>query len=745
MELRKYQADLLKKCHLALLDSQAPRVMMQLPTGGGKTRIAGKLLFKWLKYGRKAVWLTHRRELVTQTLNMLREDSVRAKEIPWIPGTKAPSTSNGVVILMAQTVTRRLGGVDIWGSYSEDDLMIIDEAHHAAAPGYAKAMSQWKGPVLGMTATPWRLSTKEGFDHLFNGLICGPQVENLQSDGWLCNAKVLSPPEDELILGGQVDSTGEYFEAGIEEANRDRQVWTAGALRFWEQHAKGRPTIVYAVSVNHAKNLVDVFDDAEIPSDVLLGETKPTERQIMIGRFKQGNLKVLVNVAVATEGFDLPDASCVLLTRPTMSLALYLQMVGRGMRPKPDSGNCLILDMAGNTMRHGLPEEDKEWSLRPRGEIGPPGEAPLIRCEKCEALSAASSHKCTNCGRPFGEECGRCGAWRAWKRWDLRNWCGTRHQLVCDFCHYDAHIEANLPVTEELEELRQITTDAILPADRDPFLKNLLEKEIRQALTISSRKEVELLNSIKQLESYLRDDDEMHLRYESHIASLPFEQRPSTFRQKAKSYAEWEKVQEDQLEAWEAEIESLKSQPMDGAKVFSTVREKVLRMLATEARELGLITDDTPQSANGGSNSSNSASGEGEWITLFELSERSENGLTDGIKPRKLRFPNGEEPATKSWRSLIRELSEYLIREELLTNEKCPILVRRMTSYLIHREPKHPSGRPFGNPIVLSNRLYLNSNLGSRKVARGCALLVEDVGGDPGQIMVQVPLRESVT
>ena len=126
------------------------------------------------------------------------------------------------------------------------------------------------------------------------------------------------------------------------------------------------PTIAYAVSVDHAHNLTNVFNDAGIPAAVILGDSKREERDKAIAGFRDGTIKVLVNVIVATEGFDLPDASCIAIARPTTSLALYLQMVGRGLRPKDD--NCLILDLAANSVTHGLPEEDREWSLKPRAE-----------------------------------------------------------------------------------------------------------------------------------------------------------------------------------------------------------------------------------------------------------------------------------------------------------------------------------------------------------------------------------------
>ena len=382
-ELRDYQLDLLERVGDVLADAGV-RIMMQLPTGGGKTHIAGELLSRWLEDGRKAVWLTHRKELATQTEGMLREAGVPATaNIRWTPRTNAPMIANGVVILMAQTVSHRNSNAEVWGGYNSSDLMIIDEAHHAAAGGWARAMKQWPGRIVGMTATPWRLSEKEGFDYLFDELHCGPQVAALQSGQWLCQSRVLLPPEEERIRSGEIDYTGDYSESGIELANEDRDIWTAGALRFWQEHGESHQTVVYAVSVRHARNLVAVFNDGGIPAGVLLGDTPDEERSRLLQEFRDGAIKALVNVAVATEGFDLPDASCVVLTRPTMSLSLYLQMVGRGLRPKPGGGDCVVLDLAGNSLRHGLPEEEREWSLRSRG-VQTAGEYTVVRCPECE-------------------------------------------------------------------------------------------------------------------------------------------------------------------------------------------------------------------------------------------------------------------------------------------------------------------------------------------------------------------------
>ena len=442
-ELREYQEELLHQVQESLrpVDTQ---IMMQLPTGGGKTVIAAHLLSDHLTEKRKAVWLTHRKELADQTKNMLDEVGVPAmSNIQWTPRTKAPRIVNGVVILMAQTVTRRTVTDGVWDDYDDRDLMIIDEAHHAAAEGWERAICQWPGRVLGMTATPWRLSKNEGFGHLFSELICGPQVADLQSQEFLCGAQVLLPTDDDKILGGKIGPIGDYTEKGIERAN-NKDVMTIRALKFWQEHAIDRQTIIYAVSRGHAHNLAAVFKDAGITAEVILGETQPEDRANAIENFAKGKLKALVNVAVATEGFDLPDASCVVIARPTKSLSLYLQMVGRGLRPKSYGGDCLILDLADNALEHGLPEENRRWSLAARGE-STDGEAPVARCEQCPAVSPAASHSCKSCGEPFGKDCQRCGKWRSSKNWTLEDWCKYTHDEVCDLCHQDVHVQAQLP------------------------------------------------------------------------------------------------------------------------------------------------------------------------------------------------------------------------------------------------------------------------------------------------------------
>ena len=457
VELRPYQEKLLQEAEEALAKPDA-RVMLQLPTGGGKTRIAAALLAGWVKRGGKAVWLTHRRELSDQTRNELNKSGVYATNtLEWEFYDLAPSIEGGVVVLMAQTVSYRNKRYEgLWDEYDSEDLLIIDEAHHSTAPGWERAIHRWPGRVIGLTATPWRLEKNLGFDHLFDCLIPGPQISELQAKGYLATAEVVVPDSDEIIIGGRLNSSGEFIEREIELANQGRLIWTRGALEFWQTHAEGRQTIIYAVSVRHAKNLAEVFNRAGVLADVILGSShqRPEERDRNVRQFRNGELKVLVNVAVATEGFDIPNASCVVLARPTMSLALYLQMVGRGLRRKPDDADCLILDLAGNIDRHGFPEDERQWSLEPHGQQGEGGSPPRVWCCNCNRLSHAASHNCWKCGNPFGKTCQWC-QWQPWKLWNAKDYCGDDHATVCDRCHPDAHILANLPLAGGLQEMMQ--------------------------------------------------------------------------------------------------------------------------------------------------------------------------------------------------------------------------------------------------------------------------------------------------
>ena len=738
-ELRDYQQELLDQAADRLIPGKA-RVMLQLPTGGGKTHIAGVLLRRWLTSGRKAAWLTHRTELADQTCRMLTDSGVSAISLKtWPPGDAAPSIPNGVVILMAQTVGRRTNSMEIWGSYRNADLLVIDEAHHATADGWERAIRQWPGPVIGLTATPWRLSKTEGFDHLFGELICGPPISELQADGWLCQARVHIPKPNDVIRGGSIAATGDYSESGIQQANSDHpDIMTAGALRFWQFHAAERQTIIYAISQDHARNLAAVFNDAGIPAAVVLSDTPPPERTRAIESFGNGTLRALVNVAVATEGFDLPDASCIVITRPTMSLALYLQMVGRGLRPKPDRKHrdCLILDLAGNSEIHGLPQETRQWSLQPRGN-NPGGDAPVIWCEECDGVSPAASHFCIVCHNPFGKDCPRCGAWQSHKRWSYETRCGQLHQRVCDLCHMDAHIQAQLPITEELRRL------TYMEPELDAVLRNLLDDERRRAGGADEERKGELRSLIAGRESELADDDRLNQAFENYIAGLPQEERPDTDPQKHRLYVEWEEGIKRELTGWTGELDKLDAKVPDKRLIYNNARERVMQALESVAQETGLLAQTprrevlvrTPDAENSIPVSLES----GKWMTFAQLSEWGKNVPGKGIpaKPKGFLDSNGTETSVEHWRDLLIITAEWLINKREITGDKCPVKIEFMKSrYLVHTTPNHSNGQKFITPKQLTSGLHLEVDWPSKDIVRICGPLLAEFGEDPAQFHV---------
>ena len=716
--------------------SQA-RLMLQLPTGGGKTHIAGALLRGWLQNGVKAVWLTHRVELAEQTRRMLTDAGISAINLTWPPGEDAPLISNGVVILMAQTVGRRTNRMQVWGNFNSGDFLVIDEAHHATAKGWERAIGQWPGRVIGLTATPWRLSRIEGFTHLFKELLCGPQVGELQDEGWLCRTRVFVPGPEEVILGGVINSIGEYSEGGIEQANLDRpDVMTAGALRYWKLHANERQTIVYAVSQDHARNLAALFNNEGIPASVMLGDTPAQERADAIESFSNGTLRVLVNVAVATEGFDLPDASCVVITRPTMSLALYLQMVGRGMRPKAKGEDCLILDLAGNSEIHGLPEDDRHWTLAPRVN-NVDGKGPVVRCEKCETVSPAASHMCIFCQHPFGKDCFRCGTWRAWERWRYENHCGSQHDLVCDLCHNDAHIQSELPVTGDLRRL------SMTELDLETVLQNLLAEEAQKAGNADEERMTELRSHIAAKEETLTNQEALLQSFENHTAALPEVDRPKSKVDEYHLFHVWEEGLKQERAGLDEELVRLESKAPDTQLIYDNARERVLLSLEEQARGLGLFPQtQRPRNTRKRAQASTSPSlvsleGRG-WINFAELGEWGRIEPTKGTdnRPACFKDPQGREYPVGTWSDLFFNTARWLVEAGLLTE---PFTFGTMTKRrLIHSEPIHPNGNEFGWSRPLPNGLFLECKWGAKAIARQSGQLLVEFGQDPTQFHVQL-------
>ena len=366
--------------------------MYTLPTGGGKTIVGVVTVVRWLAAlppETKAVWMAHREELEEQAAEDLEAAGL---------STGAAMISSPIRLYNAIRSGRLRVG--------KNDILVVDEAHHAAAGTWARVILAWPGVVLGLTATPWRLSKAEGFDHLFRILIQGPTKRDLISRGRLVESVVKQPRGRTLIEGRGTNAGGDY---SIEETMKQSDIvlvergidWL---IRWARVIGRKLRTIVYAINIQHAEALRAYAVTQGVRAAILTAKTPAAERRQVVADFRSGKLWVVINVAILTEGFNVKGADAVLLLRPTASLALFLQMCGRPNRESPGKEIALVLDATDNVQRLGHPDRDQNWSLAPRGEGGG-GPPPTRCCPECQTVQDPGRRYCSSCDTPFGVEC----------------------------------------------------------------------------------------------------------------------------------------------------------------------------------------------------------------------------------------------------------------------------------------------------------------------------------------------------
>jgi superfamily II DNA or RNA helicase len=376
LTLRPYQQQAIHSLRLAYrAGSRAP--LLVLPTGAGKTVVFSEITRSATERGRRILVLVHRRELIAQASHKLSLAGVTHGVIAaGFPDSDAP-----VQVASVQTLVRRLSRI-----HHPPDLIVIDEAHHATAGSWSRILQHWPDALrLGVTATPVRADGR-GLSAIFDRLVLGPSVADLIGASFLSPARIYAPPV-------QADLTGIKRRAGdfaVEDAAErlDRPSVIGDAIAHYRRLADSQQAITFCCSLRHAEHVCESFNAAGIPAATLLGSTDPLDRDRIVAQFAAAQIRVLVTVDVVSEGFDIPAASCAILLRPTASLGLYLQQVGRVLRPAPGKTHAVILDHVGNVHRHGWPDDHRDWSLdgiaRGRGSSGPP--APSVRtCPSCFA------------------------------------------------------------------------------------------------------------------------------------------------------------------------------------------------------------------------------------------------------------------------------------------------------------------------------------------------------------------------
>jgi superfamily II DNA or RNA helicase len=388
MQLRPYQQQAITDLRLAYRGgARAP--LLVAATGAGKTVILAAITQAVAARGRRVLILVHRRELIRQASAKLTQAGVSHGII----AAGFQPSDHPVQVASVQTLARRLEH-----QHWQPDLIVIDEAHHAIAGTWTNVISHWPDSLLlGVTATPVRQEGR-GLGAMFDRLVLGPSTAELVATGYLSPVKIYAPPQVADLTGIRTRA-GDYANDQAAAA-MTRPTVTGDAISHYQRIAASRPAIAFCCNVNHATTVSDAFNAAGISAATLLGNT--TDRDALVARFAAGELQVLVTVDVVSEGFDCPGAAVAILLRPTQSEGLYLQQVGRVLRPAPGKAAAIILDHVGNVHRHGFPDDVRPWTLddaRQRtGKGGPP--APCVRtCEACFAAFAPAPI-CPVCGTP---------------------------------------------------------------------------------------------------------------------------------------------------------------------------------------------------------------------------------------------------------------------------------------------------------------------------------------------------------
>lgn len=354
--LRPYQQNLVDQARSAFAAGKR-RVLIQLPTGGGKTHILAEIAKGASDKGLTALAMAHRIEIVSQISSRLTTFGLCPSVIA--ASTPLSLSPTGSICAMQQTLVRRLASVP------QPDLLIVDEAHHQAASGYRKITDAWpETNIVGLTATPCRLDGKP-LKECFDELIIGPSVRELIGLGALADFTYLAPPVDPTLddsLRAMRKTGGDYNKGQLEVAVNTKKI-IGDVVSHYRQHFNGKPVLAFCVSVDHANEVAKAFTGAGFRAAAVDGSTKSEERDEVMESFRSGNISVLASCDLIGEGYDAPNCAGVLLLRPTASLTIFLQQCGRALRPKDDGSKAIILDHVGNCYRHGKPDDPREWSL----------------------------------------------------------------------------------------------------------------------------------------------------------------------------------------------------------------------------------------------------------------------------------------------------------------------------------------------------------------------------------------------
>ncbi|HBL5916184.1 TPA: DEAD/DEAH box helicase family protein [Listeria monocytogenes] len=349
--------------------------------GSGKSVILAEIIRRTTENKNHVLFLVHRKELIDQIQNTLEVSGVDMKH---------------VTLGMVQTIVRRLDHTP------QPELIVIDESHHILANSYKKIIEYFhEARVIGFTATPVRINGG-GLGDINDTLIEKVNVKWLIENQFLASYKYYAPEivQTETL---NVKRTGEFDMTSLDDQFNKRMIW-GDVIKHYQKLANGEQAILYASSIYQSEKMAASFNALGIPSAHIDGKTPKPIRDDIIKRFREGEIKVLCNLDLIGEGFDVPDCSTVIMLRPTQSLSLYIQQSMRGMRYQTGK-TAIIIDHVGNVKRFGLPDMERTWSLAPhKGSNTTKAGAPVKICKECFMTVSQTAKKCSHCGHEFKVE-----------------------------------------------------------------------------------------------------------------------------------------------------------------------------------------------------------------------------------------------------------------------------------------------------------------------------------------------------
>lgn len=404
MQLREYQRRSIDQLYEWMRENDG-NPCLELPTGAGKSHIVAALckdaLQNWPET--RVLMLTHMKELIEQNAAKMREHWPNAPLGIYSASVGKKQLGEPITFAGIQSIGKRAAQI------GHTDIIIIDECHlvgHKDQGGYRALIAELQAinqsiRVIGLTATPYRLGHGLITDKpaIFDGIVKPVSIEELVFKGYLAPLRSKHTSK-KLDTTGVHKRGGEFIESELQEAVNTAEN-NAALVSEITARANGRKSwLLFCVGVQHAQAMADALIAAGVKAECVTGATPKKERERIIASFKAGEITALTNANVLTTGFDAPDTDLIVLARPTLSPALYVQMAGRGMRLKSHIDDCLVLDFAGCVETHG-----PVTAVIPPSRSGErSGNPPVKPCPECGEILHASTMTCTACGHIFERE-----------------------------------------------------------------------------------------------------------------------------------------------------------------------------------------------------------------------------------------------------------------------------------------------------------------------------------------------------